>query len=94
MMSQKIIEPPISKKIKAGRVNLKSGQAVGEHLTGSKEELLVILAGQVTVIIEGHQTLLNAQETIYIGPNKKHNVINKGKKLAEYIYVTADISGG
>jgi len=65
---------------------------VGEHSTSDKEEILVVLKGMPTVIVEGVATQLATGSLFYIPPNQKHNVINREIFNCAYAYICADLS--
>ncbi|MDP2749908.1 MAG: cupin domain-containing protein [Nanoarchaeota archaeon] len=96
MNTKDIIIPPASKNLKSRRVFLDAGEEVGEHSTKEREELIIIIDGEATLINidEGNkekmkkETILKAGDAFFIGQKKTHNVINKSDKKLEYIYVT------
>lgn len=87
-MQEKWITPMDSEKIRSKLVVLEPGEEVGEHITQDREEVLVVLEGEATIIIEGETRELNGK-AVYIGKNKKHNVLNNSDKALKYVYVTA-----
>ena len=91
MKSGCVIKSPKSKNLIVGCVHLKAGQAVGEHTTGAREELLIFLKGKAMVMVGRRQKILQAGRYFYIKPNQIHNVINKFKKPVEYLYITAKV---
>jgi len=82
-----LIKPPLSKQIKSGLVILQPGQEVGEHMTDKREEIIVILEGVATIIVEGETQSVGSNSIVYIPENKKHNILNKGKKILRYVYI-------
>lgn len=86
-----LVKPPISEKLKSGCVILKTGEAVGEHTTDAREEILVILEGMATVICESETAEVKPGSIVYIPENKKHNVINKSPEVLKYIYIVTPI---
>jgi mannose-1-phosphate guanylyltransferase / mannose-6-phosphate isomerase len=89
MKYSSIIKPPQSKKLKSGRVILKSGEDVGWHVTEKREELIIILKGKAKIFNEQEEIVLKEKQTFYISEGKKHNVLNMGKTNLEYIYVVS-----
>lgn len=89
MKSQSLLKPPQSQRLKSGKVILTPGEEVGEHVTEKREELLIILKGQATLLISDEKFVLNAGETKYIPENTLHNVLNNSDQTLEYIYVVA-----
>lgn len=78
-----------TKNFSCGLVVLKKGEEVGEHTTQNKEEIIVVLEGEVILYIEGQRfKKVKSNSLIYIPQNVKHNVVNKTKRLSKYIYIT------
>jgi len=80
--------------MRSGFVRLKPGEAVGWHTTGQNEETLVILRGAGEALIEGEEgRAFTAPRLVYIPPATRHNVVNTGDRLLEYVYVVAPAPG-
>jgi mannose-6-phosphate isomerase-like protein (cupin superfamily) len=77
--------------LKAGFVVLKSGEEIGEHINQDREEILIVLSGNATVVCEGEKRDIGAGFLVYMPENSKHNVRNRGNGLLKYIYLTADL---
>ncbi len=76
----------------SGIVVLKKGESVGEHKTEGVEEIVVVLEGEATVVIEGKKyKRLKAPSVAYIPPNVVHNVVNNSSKILKYIYITTKV---
>jgi mannose-6-phosphate isomerase-like protein (cupin superfamily) len=81
---------PQTAGMRSGLVRLKSGDSIGEHTTGKNEESLVVLRGQGEARIEGHPPIpFTAPALVYIPSASRHNVVNTGSNLLEYVYVVA-----
>jgi quercetin dioxygenase-like cupin family protein len=81
---------PQTAGMRSGLVRLKPGASVGEHTTGKNEESLVVLRGQGEARIEGHPAIVFiAPALVYIPSASRHNVVNTGSDLLEYVYVVA-----
>jgi len=89
MEYSQILKPPRSKVLKSGRVCLSAGEDVGEHITEKKEELIIILEGTATIVIDGKVKTMSKGECYFIPENTKHNVINRSKNKLEYVYTVA-----
>ncbi len=78
--------------IKAGHVILQPGQSIGEHTTGEREEVIVILNGNGEAMV-GKDSIFKLEKDIvlYIPPKIDHDVKNNGTGELEYIFVTADV---
>lgn len=86
-----LIAPPLSERIKAGCTVLATGEAVGEHITEDREEVLVILQGTAHVVC-GEETLeVNQGNLVFITKNQKHNVLNKGEGVLKYVYIVSSL---
>jgi len=84
-----LAKPPVTRKIKAGRVSLLSGEEVGEHSTEKKEEIIIVLKGTATIILEEETIELGEGKTHFISEGKKHNIKNNHTTDLEYIYVVS-----
>lgn len=89
MDSSSLLKPPVSKRLKAGRVTLAPGEDVGAHATSGREELLFVLEGTVTLHVGGHRTILTVGQAHYVPPETEHNVVNTGESDASYLYVVS-----
>lgn len=76
--------------IKSGHVILQSGENVGEHTTGDKEEIIVVLKGRGEAAIE-KDSALNVEENtvLYIPPQTTHDIKNTGPGMLEYVFITS-----
>jgi len=91
---QRILEgPPQSHGMRSGRVYLEPGESCGQHSTKQHEELLVFLAGQGQLLIEGRRpAAAGAGRVCYIPPETLHDVRNTGSEPLEYIYCVAPVA--
>ena len=81
---------PQTAGMRSGLVRLKAGESIWEHTTGKNEESLVVLRGQGEARIEGHPPIpFTAPALVYIPSASRHNVVNTGSDLLEYVYVVA-----
>ncbi|MCX6816045.1 MAG: cupin domain-containing protein [Candidatus Aenigmarchaeota archaeon] len=78
-----------SNHMKAGLVTLQPGEAVGEHVTENREEVLIVLSGTPTLIKENKIIVLKEHETHYIAEGVLHNVRNNTNKELQYVYVVS-----
>jgi len=79
---------PQTAGMRSGFVRLKPGTSVGWHSTDSNEEQLVILRGRGSAQIAGDpDRAFTAPAAVYIPPATRHNVLNTGTELLEYVYV-------
>ncbi|HNW39898.1 MAG TPA: cupin domain-containing protein [Candidatus Omnitrophota bacterium] len=84
-----------SKKVKglrSGYVILKPKESVGEHTTGSSEEVVFIIHGS-GLVYYGKKSCLKVKKNIfvYLPPKMPHNVVNTGKNMLKYIYIAGRV---
>ena len=53
------------------------------------EKIYHVLAGELTVIIDGKETVLRPTDTCYIGPNEQREIINRGNTVATILVAVA-----
>ena len=87
MEKEILCEPPVTKKLKSGRVVLNPGESVGKHTTKNKEEIILVVKGKATVIIEGKEMELDEGKSHFIKDNISHDVRNDTDKPLKYVYV-------
>lgn len=79
--------------IKVGRVYLEPGQACGQHSTGDREEVLIFLYGQGTLVISDNQEYhVGFEKITYIPPKTIHNVTNTSNEPLIYIFCVTPIA--
>jgi mannose-6-phosphate isomerase-like protein (cupin superfamily) len=90
---QRILEgTPQSCGMRSGRVHLEPGASCGRHSTKQHEELLVFLAGEGQLLIEGRQPVAaGAGRVCYIPPETVHDVKNTASVPLKYIYCVAPV---
>ena len=91
IIQESLIKPPISQNLKSGCVMLKQGECVGEHCTDKKEEILLIIKGIATVVIDKEITKLSKNMIGFIPKGKIHNVWNKSEEILQYIYIVTPV---
>ena len=79
--------------LRAGAVTLTSGAVMDWHSTHEREELLISIAGRVSVECatswrKTRRVLLQAGECLLLPHNTRHRVVNHGASPARYLYVT------
>jgi glyoxylate utilization-related uncharacterized protein len=71
--------PPGNKTLRSGLVQLAPGEAVGDHSTGRKEELIIVLEGEGELKLNGTGSLpISRSSAAYCPPDTEHNVVNTG----------------
>jgi quercetin dioxygenase-like cupin family protein len=53
------------------------------------EKVYHVLAGEITIIIDGKETVLRPTDTCYIGPNERREIINRGNAVATILVAVA-----
>jgi len=85
-----LLEGPDTYLLHSGLVTLQPGKSVGQHTTGTNEEMLIPLEGAGELRCEGHPPMaLKPGMVTYAPPNTRHDVLNTGTTPLRYIYVTA-----
>ena len=51
------------------------------------EKVYFVLAGELTVIVGGKETVLKAHDSCYIGPDEKREIINRGNEVCTILVV-------
>ena len=93
MQYNSIIKPPQSRMLKSGRVILQPGEDVGIHTTDNREEIIIVLKGTATIILEGKESTITSGNHSYIPINIEHNIRNDSNEVLEYVYVVALFDG-
>ncbi len=76
--------------IKAGHVTLAPGEKVGEHTTGEREEVLVIINGRGEAVLgEKEKVTIEKNTSLYIPPETGHDIKNTGDEPLEYVFITS-----
>lgn len=53
------------------------------------EKVYYVLAGELTVIIDGKETVLKKNDSVFIGPNEKREIVNRGNEVATIVVAIA-----
>ena len=82
--------PPLTSGVRGGSVKLEPGESIGWHSTAENEETLVILGGSGVAKIDGYPDMpLSEKMLAYIPPSTRHNVVNNGTQILEYVWIVA-----
>ncbi len=84
-----LVTPEDAKRMRARVVTLEPGKEVGEHTTENREELVVVLEGALVLIGPDGKHPLKVGQAAFIPLDTVHNVINRTRKQARYMYVLA-----
>ena len=55
------------------------------------EKVYFVLAGELTVIVGGKETVLKTNDTCYIGPNESREIINRGNEVCTILVAVAPV---
>ena len=73
-------EAGVSKAIVAGVSHFLPGGGAGPDAS-PPEKIYYVLAGELTVIVGGKETVIKQGESCYIGPNESREIINRGHEV-------------
>jgi mannose-6-phosphate isomerase-like protein (cupin superfamily) len=85
----KLVTPEGARRMRSRVVLLAPGEEVGEHVTEGKEEMIIVLEGRPTFIGGGVELEAGPGQAVYVPDGLTHNVKNRGKAPARYVYVLA-----
>jgi mannose-6-phosphate isomerase-like protein (cupin superfamily) len=78
--------------LRSGHVVLQENENIGEHNTGSSEEVIIALEGKGRLYAKGCEALdLEEGTALYVPPDTVHDVKNSGKGVLRYVYVTCAV---
>ena len=83
------VTPESSKALRSRVEVLLPMEEIGEHTTGEREEILIILEGEATIQLDGEDANLGTGFALFIPPKKVHNVKNLGQIPLRYMYVVS-----
>ena len=55
------------------------------------EKIYYVLAGELTVIVGGRETVAKAGDSVYIGPNESREIINRGHEVCTIAVAVAPV---
>ena len=53
------------------------------------EKVYYVLAGELTVIVDGKETVLRKHDSCYIGPNENREIVNRGNEVCTIVVAVA-----
>ncbi len=56
------------------------------------EKVYFVLAGELTVIVDGKETVLKKNDSCVIGPNEKREIINRGNEVCTIVVAVAPVA--
>ncbi|MGB9772852.1 MAG: cupin domain-containing protein [Bacteroidota bacterium] len=81
----------MAKGFRSGVVCLKEGEEIGLHSTEDGEEIVVILSGRGTVMVNNEEIPISADDILYFGPHTGHNIKAKRKGRIHYVYIYSKV---
>ncbi|MBM4249527.1 MAG: cupin domain-containing protein [Euryarchaeota archaeon] len=77
-----------------GRVEiLRPGDETGAHVTGGREEVIIVLEGTATVHHGKAKVRVREGHSLFIAEGVLHNVRNEGRRWLRYVYVRSRAKG-
>jgi mannose-6-phosphate isomerase-like protein (cupin superfamily) len=55
------------------------------------EKVYFVLAGELTVIVDGKETVLKKNDSCVIGPNEHREIVNRGKDVCSILVAIAPV---
>jgi len=80
--------PKRGQGLRAQAVRLTAGAVMPWHTTGLREELLLVIAGRIRVELKRGDKILASGECLYLPSGTPHQVVNRSRTPARYVYVT------
>ena len=77
-----------SKGLIAGISHFLPGGGAGPDAS-PPEKVYYVLAGELTVIIGGKETVLRKNDSCYIGPNESREIVNRGNEVCTIFVAVA-----
>ena len=79
-----------SKALIAGVSHFLPGGGAGPDAS-PPEKVYYVLAGELTVIVGGKETVLKKNDSCYIGPNESREIINRGNEVCTIFVAVAPV---
>ena len=55
------------------------------------EKVYFVISGELTVIVDGKEHVLKANDSCYIGPNEEREIINRGNEVCTIVVAVAPV---
>src|ERR1700753_4433189 len=81
-------EGGVSKGIIAGVSHFLPGGGAGPDAS-PPEKVYFVLEGELTVIVDGKETVLKKHDSCFIGPNENREIINRGNQVCSILVAIA-----
>ncbi len=91
------VVPPTARGLRARTVRLQRGEIMEWHSTHQREELLIAFVGVVDVEVSTaagttRRFTVTSGECAFLPSETLHRVVNRSRRSASYLYVTAPTS--
>ena len=83
-------EAGVSKKIVAGVSHFLPGGGAGPDAS-PPEKVYYVLEGELTVIVNGRETVLKKNDSCYIGPNESREIVNRTNEVCTIFVAVAPV---
>ena len=83
-------EAGVSKAIIAGVSHFLPGGGAGPDAS-PPEKVYYVLAGELTVIVDGKETVLKQNDSCVIGSNENREIINRGNEVCTIVVAVAPV---
>lgn len=77
-----------SKSLIVGLTHYLPGGGAGPDAS-PPEKVYFVLSGELTVIVDGKETLLKKHDSCFIGPNESREIINRGNEICSILVAMA-----
>jgi quercetin dioxygenase-like cupin family protein len=71
----------------SGLQEIAVGGHVREHAHDPHEELILVMAGSGTAVIDGERYAMQPGTTLYLAPNSRHTFLNEGQEPLKFFWV-------
>jgi mannose-6-phosphate isomerase-like protein (cupin superfamily) len=81
-------EAGVSKGLIVGVSHFLPGGGAGPDAS-PPEKVYYVLAGELTVIVDGKETVLRKNDSCYIGPDENREIVNRGNEVCTIVVAVA-----
>jgi mannose-6-phosphate isomerase-like protein (cupin superfamily) len=81
-------EAGVSKGLIVGVSHFLPGGGAGPDAS-PPEKVYYVLAGELTVIVDGKETVLRKNDSCYIGPDENREIVNRGNEACTIVVAVA-----
>ena len=77
-----------TKNLVVGMTHFLPGGGAGPDAS-PPEKVYYVLAGELTVIVDGKETVLRKNDSCYIGPDENREIVNRGNEVCTIVVAVA-----